>query len=84
VADANAILIAFEIEDERQRDFVKGQSLDPRALFESVDMSVNEPDWKDKRRTHRPDGVMVLTDRTTIEWTARTSTASLSPSRSHA
>lgn len=59
------MFIAFAIEDEHQRDFLKGQSLSPRAPFEFVDMSVKEPydnDWKGKVRTRikRSDGVIVL------------------------
>lgn len=43
VVDTKTIFIAFAIEDERQRDFLKGQSLSPRAPYEFVDMSVKEP-----------------------------------------
>lgn len=65
VADTKIIFIAFAIEDERQRDFFKGQSLSPRAPYEFVDMSVKEPydtGWKDKVRTRirRSAGVIVL------------------------
>lgn len=65
MADKKTIFIAFAIEDERQRDFLKGQSLHPRAPFEFIDMSVKEPydkDWKDRVRTRikRSDGVIVL------------------------
>ena len=34
------IFIAFAIEDERMRDFLKGQSLLTNSPFEYVDMSV--------------------------------------------
>ena len=59
------IFIAFAIEDERQRDFLKGQSLHSRTPFEFIDMSVKVPydrDWKDRVRTRirRSDGVIVL------------------------
>jgi MTH538 TIR-like domain (DUF1863) len=59
------VFIAFAIEDETQRDFLKGQSLHPRAPFEFTDMSVKEAydsGWKDKVRTRikRSDGVIVL------------------------
>ncbi len=59
------MFIAFAIEDERQRDFLKGQSLHPRQPFEFIDMSVHEAyetGWKDKVRTRikRSDGVIVL------------------------
>ena len=51
MADTKVIFIAFAIEDERQRDFLKGQSLHPRAPFEFIDMSVKQPyesEWKEK------------------------------------
>ncbi len=59
------IFVAFAIEDERQRDFLKGQSLNTRSPFEYVDMSVKEPyasAWKEKVRTRikRSDGVIAL------------------------
>ena len=65
MADKKVVFIAFAIEDERQRDFLKGQSLHPRQPFEFIDMSVKEPydtGWKDKVRTRikRSDGVIVL------------------------
>lgn len=63
--DKKVVFIAFAIEDERQRDFLKGQSLSPRAPYEFIDMSVKEPydsNWKDRVRTRirRSDGVLVL------------------------
>jgi MTH538 TIR-like domain (DUF1863) len=65
VADKKVVFIAFAIEDETQRNFLKGQSLHPRAPFEFIDMSVKQPydkDWKDRVRTRirRSDGVIVL------------------------
>lgn len=65
MADKKVIFVAFAIEDERQRDFLKGQSLHPRQPFEFIDMSVKNPydaDWKDRVRTRikRSDGVIVL------------------------
>ncbi|WJV25482.1 MULTISPECIES: TIR domain-containing protein [Pseudomonas] len=65
MADKKVVFIAFAIEDERQRDFLKGQSLSPRKPFEFIDMSVKEAydsGWKDKVRTRikRSDGVIVL------------------------
>lgn len=67
MADTKVIFIAFAIEDERQRDFLKGQSLHPRAPFEFIDMSVKQPyesEWKEKVRTRirRSDGVIVGPD----------------------
>jgi hypothetical protein len=59
------IFIAFAIEDERMRDFLKGQSLHPRAPYEFIDMSVKDAydsAWKEKVRTRirRSDGVIAL------------------------
>lgn len=63
--NSKVVFVAFAIEDERQRDFLKGQSLSPRAPYEFIDMSVKEPydkDWKDRVRTRirRSDGVIAL------------------------
>ena len=71
MADKKVIFVAFAIEDERQRDFLKGQSLHSRAPFEFVDMSVKEPydkDWKDRVRTRmkRSDGVIVLVSKNSL------------------
>jgi len=65
MSDKKVLFIAFAIEDERQRDFLKGQSLHPRKPFEFIDMSVKEPydsEWKEKVRTRikRSDGVIAL------------------------
>lgn len=65
MANNKVVFIAFAIEDVRQRDFLKGQSLHPRAPFEFTDMSVKEAydsGWKEKVRTRirRSDGVIVL------------------------
>jgi hypothetical protein len=65
MSDKKIVFVAFAIEDERQRDFLKGQTLHPRKPFEFVDMSVKEPydtAWKDKVRTRikRSDGVIAL------------------------
>lgn len=59
------IFVAFAIKDERQRDFLKGQSLNTNSPFEYIDMSVKEAydtDWKNKVRTRirRSDGVIAL------------------------
>lgn len=42
MAGNKVVFVAFAIEDERQRDFLKGQSLHPRAPYEFVDMSVKQ------------------------------------------
>ncbi|GLB68750.1 TIR domain-containing protein [Arthrobacter mangrovi] len=65
MTDKKIVFVAFAIEDERQRDFLKGQSLSPRAPYEFIDMSVKEAydsDWKAKVRTRikRSHGVIVL------------------------
>ncbi|MBF7684115.1 TIR domain-containing protein [Acinetobacter sp. B5B] len=65
------IFVAFAIEDERQRDFLKGQSLHPRSPFEYIDMSVKtaySSEWKDKVRTRikRSDGVIVLVSKNSL------------------
>ena len=42
MANTKVVFIAFAIEDERQRDLLKGQSLNTECPFEYVDMSVKE------------------------------------------
>ncbi len=59
------IFIAFAIEDQGQRDLLKGQSLNTRSPFEYIDMSVKEPyssQWKERVRTRirGSDGVIAL------------------------
>lgn len=76
MADNKVIFIAFAIEDERQRDFLKGQSLGPRAPYEFVDMSVKEPydsGWKDKvrARIRRSHGVIVLVSKNSLTSTGQ-------------
>lgn len=71
MADKKVVFVAFAIEDERQRDFLKGQSLHPRAPFEFIDMSVKEPydsNWKDRVRTRirRSHGVIVLVSKNSL------------------
>lgn len=72
MADKKVVFIAFAIEDERQRDFLKGQSLNTKSPFEYIDMSVKEPydkDWKDRVRTRikRSDGVIVLVSKNSLK-----------------
>ena len=71
MAEKKVVFVAFAIEDERQRDFLKGQSLHPRAPYEFVDMSVKEAyetGWKDKVRTRirRSDGVIALVSKNSL------------------
>lgn len=65
MVDEKIVFVAFAIEDERQRDFLKGQTLHPLAKYHFIDMSVKEPydrNWKDRVRTRirRSHGVIVL------------------------
>jgi MTH538 TIR-like domain (DUF1863) len=71
VSDKKVVFVAFAIEDENQRDLLKGQSLHPRAPFEFIDMSVKEPydsGWKEKVRTRirRSHGVIALVSENSI------------------
>jgi len=71
MADKKVVFVAFAIEDERQRDFLKGQSLHPRAPYEFIDMSVKEPydkDWKERVRTRirRSHGVIALISKNSL------------------
>lgn len=71
MADTKTVFIAFAIEDERQRDFLKGQTLHPRAPFEFIDMSVKDAydaDWQNKvsTRIKRSHGVIVLVSKNSL------------------
>ena len=71
MADKKVVFVAFSIEDERQRDLLKGQSLNTESPFEYVDMSVKEPydsGWKERVRTRirRSDGVIALVSKNTL------------------
>lgn len=71
MADKKVVFIAFAIEDERQRDLLKGQSLNTSSPFEYVDMSVKEPydsKWKERVRTRirRSDGVIALVSKNSL------------------
>lgn len=71
MTDKKTIFIAFAIEDERQRDLLKGQSLNTATPFEFIDMSVKKPydrEWKDRVRTRirRSDGVIALISKNTL------------------
>jgi hypothetical protein len=66
------IFIAFAIEDVRQRDFLKGQSLNTRCPFSYIDISVKEAydtAWKEKVRTRirRSDGIIVLVSKNSLK-----------------
>ena len=76
MADKKVIFIAFAIEDETQRDFLKGQSLLTHSPFEYIDMSVKEAynsEWKEKVRTRirRSDGVIALVSKNSLTSTGQ-------------
>lgn len=71
MANKKVVFVAFAIEDERQRDFLKGQSLHTNCPFEYVDMSVKQAydsNWKEHVRTRirRSDGVIALVSRDSL------------------
>jgi len=71
MADKKVIFIAFAIEDEKQRDLLKGQSLNTKSPFEYIDMSVKQAydsDWKERVRTRirRSDGVIALVSKNSL------------------
>lgn len=70
------VFIAFAIEDERQRNLLKGQSLNTNSPFEYIDMSVKEAydtEWKKRVRTRirRSDGVIALVSRNSLKSTGQ-------------
>jgi len=71
MADKKVVFIAFAIEDEKQRDLLKGQSLNTKSPFEYIDMSVKQAydkEWKQRVRTRikRSDGVIVLVSKNSL------------------
>ncbi len=71
MADKKVIFVAFAIEDERQRDFLKGHTQLAHCTFEYTDMSVKEAyetDWKTKVRTRirRSNGVIALVSKNSL------------------
>lgn len=76
MATKKVVFVAFAIEDETQRDFLKGQSLNTNSPFEYIDMSVKEAyetGWKEKVRTRikRSDGVLALVSKNSAESTGQ-------------
>lgn len=72
MADKKIVFFAFAMEDVRQRDLLKGQSLNSRTPFEYVDLSVHEryeSDWKTKVQTRirRSHGVVALVSKSTLQ-----------------
>lgn len=71
MADKKVVFIAFAIEDEKQRDLLKGQSLNTKSPFEYIDMSVKQPydkEWKERVRTRikRSDGIIALVSKNSL------------------
>ena len=71
MAVKKVVFVAFAIEDERQRDFLKGQSLNTDSPFEYIDMSVKEAydsNWKEhvQTRIRRSDGVIALVSKNSL------------------
>jgi hypothetical protein len=71
MAERKVVFVAFAIEDQRQRDLLKGQSLHPRTPYDFIDMSVKDPydkEWKDRVRTRirRSHGVIVLVSKNSL------------------
>ena len=65
------IFVAFAIEDENQRDLLKGQSRNIKSPFEYTDMSVKkayDSEWKEHVRTRirRSDGVIALISKNSL------------------
>jgi hypothetical protein len=70
------LFVAFAIEDESQRDLLKGQSLLTTSPFEYIDMSVKDAydsKWKEHVRTRirRSDGVIVLISKNSLKSTGQ-------------
>jgi len=71
MADKKVLFIAFAIEDEKQRDLLRGQSLNTNSPFEYLDMPVKEAyktDWKEfvRTRIRRSDGVIPLVSKNSL------------------
>ena len=77
MADKKVIFVAFAIEDQIIRDFLKGQSLNTKCPIEFVDMSVKEAyvqsEWKEKVRTRikRSDGVLAIVSKNSLSSTGQ-------------
>lgn len=71
MTDRKVLFVAFAMEDEAQRNLLKGQALNTRSPFDYIDMSVKEAyasEWKDKVRTRirRSDGVIALISKNSL------------------
>gem|GEM_PF-124997 len=71
--DKKIVFVAFAMEDEKCRDYLKMQSLQNRSPFEFIDMSVKEPYpqsvWRDMVRTRirRSHGVIALISKNSLK-----------------
>lgn len=71
MATIKTLFIAFAIEDQNQRDLLKGQSRHVRSPFTYIDMSVKQAydsGWKEKVRTRikKSNGVIVLVSKNSL------------------
>ena len=71
MADKRVVFVAFAIEDEAQRNLLKGQSLNTKTPFEYIDMGVKDAydkEWKERVRTRirRSDGVIALVSKNSL------------------
>ena len=65
------VFVAFAIEDESQRNLLKGQALNTDSPFEYIDMSVKDAydkDWKERvrARLRRSHGVIALVSKNSL------------------
>jgi hypothetical protein len=54
MADKKVVFVAFAIEDETQRDLLRGQSLHTESPFEYIDMSVKNHTTANGRTAYVP------------------------------
>ena len=71
MADTKTVFVAFAIEDEGQRNLLKGQALNTTSPFSYIDMSVKDAydsEWKTRVRTRirRSDGVIALISKNSL------------------
>ena len=71
MATKKVVFVAFVIEDEAQRNLLKGQALNTKSPFEYIDMSVKkayDKEWKDRVQTRirRSDGVIALISKNSL------------------
>ncbi|HEX8644544.1 MAG TPA: TIR domain-containing protein [Allosphingosinicella sp.] len=76
MADKKVIFVAFAIEDEGQRNLLRGQALNTNSPFEYIDMSVKEAydsGWKEKvrARIRRSHGVIALISKNSLASTGQ-------------